>query len=69
MTAHDPCCPLDDLPDGDCPVCAAIAAARGEEIAARNESWRINLPIVERRMYLEGRADEAAHRPIPTWAQ
>ena len=64
MSAHDPCCCLSDLPGSECPVCASIALARGEEKHAFGETWRANLPLVERRNYLEGYADGAAgHRP------
>lgn len=61
---HDPCCPLDNMPDANCTVCDAIAAARGQEKTVFGDTWRANLPAIERRWYLEGYADGAAgHRP------
>ena len=60
---HDPCCPIFDLPVQDCVVCTAIAEARGQEMEARNRIWRDNLPGIERRNYLAGYADGAAHHP------
>jgi hypothetical protein len=51
--SHDRCCPLEDA-SLECAVCDAIAAARAEEIEARNLIWKINLPIIERRNYEQG---------------
>ena len=58
---HDPCCPIYDLPVGDCVVCSAIAEARGQEKQTFTETWKANLPQIERRVYLQGYADGAAH--------
>ena len=64
MSGHDPCCPLDDLPVSDCTICTAIALARGEEMHRADDVWKINLPLITRRVYAEGYADGAAgHRP------
>ena len=60
---HDPCCPLDSTAEFDCPICEAVAAARGQEKQVFNETWQANRPLVERRNYLEGYADAAAHHP------
>ena len=60
---HDPCCPIFDLPVQDCVVCSAIQEARGQEIETRNRIWRENLPLIERRWYLDGYTDGAAHHP------
>jgi hypothetical protein len=38
-----------------------VAAARGQEKQVFNETWQANMPLVERRNYLEGYADAAAH--------
>ena len=55
--AHDPCCCLEDMPTSECPVCASIALARGEERAKFTETWKENLPLIERRNYLDGFRD------------
>ena len=60
---HDPCCPIYELPVGDCVCCSAIAEARGQEKAAFNETWKVNLPLVFARAYQQGYADAAAHHP------
>ena len=62
MTAHDPACCLEDMPTSECPVCASIALARGEEIAVRERIWKDNLPSIARRNYLEGYKDATEHR-------
>ena len=54
---HDPCCPLGDAATTDCAVCTAIAAARAQEIEARNRIWHQNMPRVARRNYEEGYRD------------
>ena len=54
---HDRCCPVDNLPGDDCLICEAIVAARQEEITARNEIWRVNLPLVVKRNYERGYRD------------
>lgn len=62
--SHDPCCPLDSTSEFACPICEAVAAARGQEKSIFNDTWKANLPLVERRWYLEGYADGAAgHAP------
>lgn len=60
--SHDRCCPLEDA-TLECAVCDAIAAARSEEKAIFQRVWQANMPLVERRNYLEGYADAAAHHP------
>ena len=62
MTAHDPACCLEDMPTSECPVCASIALARGEEIAVRERIWKDNLPSIARRNYTEGYKDATEHR-------
>ena len=62
MTAHDPACCLDDMPGSECPVCASITLARGEERATRERIWKDNLPSICRRNYLEGFKDATEHR-------
>lgn len=57
--SHDRCCPLDDAAL-ECAVCDAIAAARAEEIEARNHIWRENLPLIEERCYRQGFHDGLA---------
>lgn len=64
MTAHDPACCLEDMPTSECPVCASIALARGEEIAVRERIWKDNLPSIARRNYAEGYRDATAGRPM-----
>jgi len=58
---HDRCCPIYDLPVTACVCCAAIGDARSEEKLTFSETWQANLPLIERRNYLEGYADAAAH--------
>lgn len=65
MSGHDSCCPLDDLPSTDCVVCAAIGQARDEEKDTYNQSWRANLPLIERRWYERGYADGRAGADPP----
>jgi hypothetical protein len=62
MTAHDPCCCLDDMPGSECPVCASIALARGEERAKFTAIWKANLPLIEVRNYERGFIDGRASR-------
>jgi hypothetical protein len=62
MTAHDPACCLDDMPTTECPVCASITLARSEERAKATESWKVNLPLIERRNYDQGFHDGRASR-------
>ena len=64
MTTHDRCCPLDDSDGIECAVCDAIVRARSEEIAVRESMWRLNLPSVARRNYVEGYRDAANGRPM-----
>ena len=54
MSVHDPACCLDDIPGPECPVCASIAVARGEERDKFTASWHANLPLIERRNYEQG---------------
>ncbi len=63
MTAHDPACPLDDMPTFDCTVCRAIGAARSEERAIFQRTWKDNLPSICQRNYAEGYKDATEHRP------
>jgi len=62
VTAHDPACCLEDMPTSECPACASIALARGEEIATRERIWKDNLPSIARRNYAEGFKDATEHR-------
>ena len=56
---HDPCCPLDSAAS-ECPICEAIAAARGEEKTAFNRTWKDNIGSITRRAYERGHAQGAA---------
>ena len=64
MSGHDPACCLDDMPGPECPVCASIALARGEERVKYDRTWKENLPSVARRNYVEGYRDAADGRPM-----
>jgi hypothetical protein len=64
MTAHDPCCCLDDMPSAECPVCASILMARAEEKERFNATWKANLPGIERRNYLQGWTDAVNGRRL-----
>ena len=66
MSAHDRCCPL-DTPALECPVCDAIAAARGEERAAFQRIWKDNIQPLTSRYYREGYQDAANGRPVAGW--
>ena len=68
MSAHDRCCPLDS-PALECPVCDAIAAARGEEKRSFAEGWRLNLPRIEARNWLDGYRAATNGRGIPDWVE
>ena len=63
MSGHDPACCLDDMPGPECPVCASIALARGEERVKYQQAWQANIALVEARNYREGYADCAAGHP------
>lgn len=52
MSDHDPCCFMQG--EHPCTVCAAIKQARAEEITGFNQTWKDNLPRLERRWYLDG---------------
>jgi hypothetical protein len=67
VSAHDRCCPLDDLPGLDCTVCEAIAAARSEEKSTATAIWKANLRAIESRNYLDGYRDATNGRTIPDW--
>ena len=54
---HDPACCLSDMPATECPVCDCIALARGEERAKYQETWKTNLPLIEKRNYEQGYRD------------
>lgn len=54
---HDPACCLSDMPATECPVCDSIALARGEEREKATASWKLNLPLIERRNYEQGYHD------------
>jgi hypothetical protein len=69
MTAHDPCCCLDDMPGPECPVCASIALARGEERTRYDRTWKDNLPSIARRHYVEGYRDATNGRPMRYYDQ
>lgn len=54
---HDPHCPITTTALLDCPICALLTAARGDERAKFTEIWKANLPGIERRNYTEGWTD------------
>ena len=64
---HDRCCPLDDADGIECAVCDAITRARGDERAKFQQSWKVNLPRVEARNWMDGYRAATNGRPIPDW--
>ena len=52
MDDHDPHCFMRGA--HPCPVCAAINAVRSEEKQTATEIWKHNMPLVERRNFLDG---------------
>ena len=51
---HDPACPVDPC------ACEVIAVVVARERLIYQESWRVNLPKIERRNYKQGWHDAKA---------
>ena len=64
---HDPHCPITSTRVLDCPLCALLTAARGDERAKFQQSWKVNLPRVEARNWMDGYRAATNGRPIPDW--
>ena len=67
---HEPLCPQqgeDDWPS--CPICDLLKAARNDERAKYQETWRANLPRIEARNWLEGYRAATNRRNIPEWVR
>ena len=54
---HDPFCPVSTTRITDCPLCALLKAARDAERDVYQRSWKVNLPLIERRNYIQGWTD------------
>ena len=63
MDDHDPCCFMSG--ERPCPVCAAISDARSQEKVTFTNTWKANLPLMERRWYLDGYKTGYARAEMP----
>ena len=61
---HDPHCPITTTALLDCPICALLKRARDEERDTFNQTWKANLPGIERRNYIRGWTDAVNGRRL-----
>lgn len=54
---HDRYCLITSTTILDCPICSLLKAARDEEREKFNQTWKANLPGIERRNYVQGWTD------------
>ena len=60
----DPLCPPELHQPVNCPVCAVLEQARGQERAAFSRTWKENLPLITREHYERGHKAAQAGEPL-----